>query len=45
MLSDRDKYVVDCGSMDAVVVLDENPAIAAEVAMSHTRTKVAFLAV
>ena len=40
-----DKYVVDCGSMDAVVVVDETPAMAAKIAMSDTRTKVAFLAV
>ena len=40
-----DKYVVDCGSMDAVVVVDETPAMAAKIAMSDMRTKVAFLAV
>ena len=40
-----DKYLVDCGNTDAVVVVDETPAMAAKVAMSDGRTKVAFLAV
>ena len=40
-----DKYVVDCGNIDAVVVVDETPAMAAKIAMSDGRTKVAFLAV
>ena len=40
-----DKYVVDSGNIDAVVVVDETPAMAAKIAMSDGRTKVAFLAV
>ena len=40
-----DKYVVDCGRIDAAVVVDETPAMTAQVAMSDTRTKVSFLAV
>ena len=40
-----DKFWADCGNIDAVVVVDETPAKAAEIAMSDGRTKVAFLAV
>ena len=40
-----DKYLLDCGNADAVVVVDETPAMAAKIAMSDLRTKVAFLAV
>ena len=40
-----DKYLVDCGNTDAVVVVDDTPAMAAKIAMSDGRTKVAFLAV
>ena len=40
-----DKYVVDCENIDAVVVVDETPTMAATIAMSNARTKVAFLAV
>ena len=40
-----DKYLVDCGNADAVVVVDETPAMAAKIAMSDGRTKVAFVAV
>ena len=42
-----DKYLVDCGHPDAVVVLDDTPAMAANIAISDEtgRTKVAFLAV
>ena len=40
-----DKYLVDCRNTDAVVVVDETPAMAAKIAMSDGRTKVAFLAV
>ena len=40
-----DKYLVDCGNIDAVVVVDETPAMGAKIAMSDGRTKVAFLAV
>ena len=40
-----DKYLVDCGNADAVVVVDETPAMAAKITMSDGRTKVAFLAV
>ena len=39
----RDTYVVDCGNIDAVVVADGMPAIAAKIAMSDGTTKVAFL--
>ena len=45
MLSYCDKYVVDCENIDAVVVADETPAMAATIAMLDGRTKVAFLAV
>ena len=42
-----DKYLLDCGHADAVVVVDDAPAMAAKIAMSDElgRTKVAFLAV
>ena len=40
-----DKYLVDCGNADAVVVMDETPAVATKIAMSEGRTKLAFLAV
>ena len=40
-----DKYLVDCRNINAVVVVDETPAMAAKIAMSDGRTKVAFLAV
>ena len=41
------KYLLDSGHADAVVVVDETPAMAARIATSHEsgRTKVAFLAV
>ena len=45
VLWDLDKYLVDCGSSDAVVVVDETPAMAAKIAMSDGRTKVAFMPV
>ena len=38
------KYLVDCGNADAVVVVNETPAMAAKIAMSDGRAKVAFLA-
>ena len=40
-----DKFVVDSGNIDAVVVVDETLEMAAKIAMSDRRTKVAFLAV
>ena len=42
-----DKYLLDSGHADAVVVVNDTPAMAAKIAMSDTsgRTKVAFLAV
>ena len=40
-----DKFTVDCGNIDAMVVVDETPAMAAKVAMSDGRTKLAFPAV
>ena len=42
-----DKYVLDSGHADAVVVVDDTPAMAAKIAMSDKsgRTKVGFLAV
>ena len=40
-----DKYLLGSGYSDAVVVLDNTPAMAAKIAMSDLRTKVAFLAV
>ena len=40
-----DKFVVDCGNIDAVVVVDETRAMAAKNKTSDTRTKVSFLAV
>ena len=40
-----DKYLVDGGNIDAVVVVDETPAMTANIAMSDGRTKVASLAV
>ena len=42
-----DKYLLDCGHADTVVVVDYTPAMAARIVMSDEsgRTKVAFLAV
>ena len=42
-----DKYLLDCGHADAVVVVDDRPAMAAKIAMSDEseRTRVVFLAV
>ena len=40
-----DKYSLGSGYSDAVVVVDDTPAMAAKIAMSDLRTKVAFLAV
>ena len=42
-----DKYLLDSGHADAVVVVDDTPAMATKIAMSDEsgRTKVAFLAV
>ena len=40
-----DRYLVECVSIDAVIVLHESPTMATKIAMSDTRTKVAFLAV
>ena len=40
-----DKYLLCSGHPDAVVVVDDTPAMAAKIAMSDVRTKVAFLAV
>ena len=40
-----DKYYLGSGYSDAVVVVDDTPAMAAKIAMSDLRTKVAFLAV
>ena len=42
-----DKYLLDCGHADAVVVVDDTAPMAANIAMSDEsgRTKVAFLAV
>ena len=42
-----DKYLLDSGHADAVVVVDDTPAMAARIAMSDEseRTKVAFLSV
>ena len=45
VLWNLDKYLLDCGNADAVVVVDETPAMAAKIAMLDGRTKVAFLAV
>ena len=39
------KYLLGSGYSDAVVVVDDTPAMAAKIAMSDLRTKVAFLAV
>ena len=39
-----EEYMVDCGSADVVVVVDEAPAMAAKITISDGRTKVAFLA-
>ena len=46
MLWYLDKYLLDCSIADAVVVVDDTPAMAAKIAMSDEsgRTKVAFLA-
>ena len=46
MLWDLDKYLLDCGHADAVVVVDDAPAMATKIAMWHQsgRTEVAFLA-
>ena len=40
-----DKYLLGSGYSDAVVVVDDTPAMAAKIAMSDLRTKVGFLAV
>ena len=40
-----DKHLLGNGYSDAVVVVDDTPAMAAKIAMSDLRTKVAFLAV
>ena len=40
-----DKYLFGSGYSDAVVVVDDKPAMAAKIAMSDLRTKAAFLAV
>ena len=42
-----DKYLLDCGHADAMVVVDDTPAMAAGIAMldKSGRPKVAFLAV
>ena len=40
-----DKYLLGSGYSDAVVVVEDTPAMAAKIAMSDLRTKVAFLAV
>ena len=40
-----DKYLLGSGYADAVVVVDDTPAMTAKIAMSDVRTKVAFLAV
>ena len=40
-----DKYLLDSGHADAVVVVDDTPAMAPRIAMSDVRTKVAFPAV
>ena len=40
-----DKYLCGSGYADAVVVVDDTPAMATKIAMSNVRTKVAFLAV
>ena len=40
-----DKYLLGSGYSDAVVVVDDTPAMSAKMAMSDPRTKVAFLAV
>ena len=40
-----DKYLVDHGNDNEVVVVDETPAMAAKIAMSDKRTKVALVAV
>ena len=40
-----DKYLVDCGDTDAVVVVGDTPAMAAKMAMLDGRPKVALLAV
>ena len=40
-----DKYLVDCGNTDALVVVDETPSMAAKIAMSDGRTKMALLTV
>ena len=40
-----DKYLLDSGHADAVVVVDDTPAMGAKITMPDVRTKVAFLAV
>ena len=40
-----DKYLLGSGYADAVVVVEDTPAMAAKIAMSDVQTKVAFLAV
>ena len=45
VLRNLDKYLADSGNADAVVLVDETPAMAAKIAMLDGKTKVAFLAV
>ena len=40
-----EKFVVDCGNIDAVLVVDETPSKVAKIAISDAWTKVAFVAV
>ena len=40
-----EKYLLGSGYSDAVVIVEDTPAMAAKIAMSDLRTKVAFLAV
>ena len=40
-----EKYLVDCGNVDAVVVVDETPALTRKMATSDGGTKVTYLAV
>ena len=44
VLSYLDKYLLDCGHADAMVAVDDTPAMDVRIAMSHEsgRTKVAF---
>ena len=38
-------YLPTCGNIDAVIVVDETPAMTTKIAISDTRIKVVFLAV